>query len=100
MFASPEVTYLGHCINQQGVSPDPTKVEAVKNISSPSSLKEVHRFLGLTGYYRRFIPNYTKNAQPLTKLTSKEYCEKFAWTAEIQSAFQKLKQLLCSAPIL
>ena len=100
VFASPQVTYLGHCISQQGVSPDPTKLTAVAKISLPSNIKEVRTFLGLTGYYRRFIPNYATVAQPLTKLTSKEYCNNFVWTDECTAAFDKLKQLLCSAPIL
>jgi hypothetical protein len=100
VFASPQVTYLGHQVNQKRVSPDPAKVEAVQNISSPTSLKEVRSFLGLTGYYRRFIPHYATIAQPLTKLTSKEYCNRFEWSKECQAAFEKLKHLLCSAPIL
>ena len=100
VFASPQVTYLGHCISQQGVSPDPTKLTAVTEIPLPSNIKEVRTFLGLTGYYRRFIPNYATVAQPLTKLTSKEYCNNFVWTDECTAAFDKLKQLLCSAPIL
>ena len=100
VFASPQVTYLGHCINQHGVLPDPAKVEAVKNITSPTNLKQLQSFLGLTGYYRRFIPQYATIAQPLTKLTSKECCNKFEWSAKCQMAFQTLKNLLCSAPIL
>ena len=100
VFASPQVTYLGHCISQQGVSPDPTKLTAVAEIPLPSNIKEVRTFLGLTGYYRRFIANYATVAQPLTKLTSKEYCNNFVWTDECTAAFDKLKQLLCSAPIL
>ena len=100
VFASPQVTYLGHCISQQGVSPNPTKLTAVAEIPLPSNIKEVRTFLGLTGYYRRFIPNYATVAQPLTKLTSKEYCNNFVWTDECTAAFDKLKQLLCSAPIL
>ena len=100
VFASPQVTYLGYCINQQSVSPDPTKLTAVAEIPLPSNIKEVRMFLGLTGYYRRFIPNYAAVAQPLTKLTSKEYCNNFVWTDECTAAFDKLKQSLCSAPIL
>ena len=58
IFASHQVTDLGHCISQQGVSPDPTKLAAVTYIPLPSNIKEVRTFLGLTGYYRQFIPNY------------------------------------------
>ena len=89
VFASPQVTYLGHCISQQGVSPDPTKLTAVAEIPLPSNIEEVRTFLGLTGYYRRFIPNYATVAQPLTKLTSKEYCNNFVWTDECTAAFDK-----------
>lgn len=100
VFASPQVTYLGHSISQQGVTPDPSKVAAVQQIPSPCSVKEVRSFLGLTGYYRRFIPNYATLSQPLTKLTTKEYCNNFKWTDDCNAAFQKLKTLLCSAPLL
>ena len=100
VFASRQVTYLGHCISQQGISPDPTRLTAVAEIPLPSNTKEFRTFLGLSGYYRRFIPNYATVAQPLTKLTSKEYCNNFVWTHECTAAFDKLKQLLCSAPIL
>ena len=99
VFASLQVTYLGHCINQHGVSPDPAKVEAVKNITSPINLKQLRSFLGLTSYYRRFIPQYATIAQPLTKLTSKECCNKFEWSAKCKTGFQTLKNLLCSARI-
>ena len=80
------------------VSPDPAKVEAVKNITS-TNLKQLRSFLGLTGYYRRFIPQYATIAQPLTKLTSKECCNKFEWSAKCHTAFQ-MKNLICSAPII
>ena len=86
--------------SQQGVSRDPTKLTAVADILLPSNIKEVRTFLGLIGYYRRFISNYATVAQPLTELTSKEYCSNFDWTDECTAAFDKLKQLLCSVPIL
>lgn len=98
VFASPQVTYSGHYTSQQDVSPDPTKFAVVAEIPIPSNIKEVR--LGLTGYYRRFIPNYATVAQPLTKLTSKEYCNNFVWTDECTVAYDRLKQLLCSAPTL
>lgn len=57
-FAAPKVNYLGHVISAEGVSQDPAKVEAVENLSPPKSVKDVRSFLGLAGYYRRFVPSF------------------------------------------
>ncbi|GKF23541.1 hypothetical protein Tco_0075863 [Tanacetum coccineum] len=64
-----EVQFLGHVINGDGIHVDPSKIEAVKNWKAPRTLSKVHLFLGLAGYYRRFIEDFSKIAKPLTVLT-------------------------------
>ncbi|GJR21487.1 putative reverse transcriptase domain-containing protein [Tanacetum coccineum] len=90
------------CIVQElsaiGVHVDPAKVEAIRNWSAPTTPKEVRQFLGLAGYYRRFIEGFSLISKPLTKLTEKN--KKYEWGTEEDEAFQTLKQKLCSAPIL
>ncbi|KAI3729830.1 hypothetical protein L6452_18501 [Arctium lappa] len=93
-----EVHFLGHVVNQEGIQVDPAKVEAIKKWEIPKTPTEIRQFLGLAGYYRRFISNFSKIAQPLTTLTRKD--EKFIWTDKQEEAFQTLKQRLCNAPIL
>ncbi|GKD23896.1 putative nucleotidyltransferase, ribonuclease H [Tanacetum coccineum] len=92
------VQFLGHLIDSQGLHVDPAKIEAVKNWTSPTTPTEVRQFLGLAGYYRRFIEGFSKIAKPLTKLTQKN--KSYIWGEEQESAFQLLKQKLCEAPIL
>ncbi|KAD7479048.1 hypothetical protein E3N88_02184 [Mikania micrantha] len=93
-----EVQFLGHVINDKGIQVDPTKVEAVMRWETPKSPTEIRRFLGLAGYYRRFIQDFSKIASPLTSLTQKNI--KFVWGQKQEEAFQILKQKLSSAPIL
>ncbi|GJR79477.1 putative reverse transcriptase domain-containing protein [Tanacetum coccineum] len=81
-----------------GLHVDPAKIEAIKNWSSPTTPTKVHKFLGLAGYYRRFIQGFSKIAKSLTKLTQKN--KKYIWGEDQESAFQLLKQKLCEAPIL
>ncbi|GJT82876.1 reverse transcriptase domain-containing protein [Tanacetum coccineum] len=89
---------LGHVINGDGIHVDPSKIKAVKNWEAPRTLSEVCSFLGLTGYYRRFIENYSKIAKSLTILTQKN--KTFNWGEEQERAFQTLKDKLCNAPVL
>ncbi|GJS11935.1 putative reverse transcriptase domain-containing protein [Tanacetum coccineum] len=84
--------------NEQCVHVDPAKVEAIQNWSAPTTPKEVRQFLGLAGYYRRFIEGFSLISKPLTKLTEKN--KKYEWGTEEDEAFQTLKQKLCSAHIL
>ncbi|GJX53254.1 putative reverse transcriptase domain-containing protein [Tanacetum coccineum] len=93
-----EVQFLGHVINGNGIHVDPSKIEAVKNWKAPRTLTEVRSFLGLAGYYRRFIENFSKIAKSLTILTQK--CKTFDWGEEQELAFQTLKDKLCNAPVL
>ncbi|GKA31268.1 putative reverse transcriptase domain-containing protein [Tanacetum coccineum] len=85
------VQFLGHVINREGVHVDPAKIEAVKNWPVPKSPTEVRQFMGLAGYYRRFIEGFSLIAKPLTKLTQKN--KRFEWGADEDEAFQKLKQI-------
>ncbi|GJV08675.1 putative nucleotidyltransferase, ribonuclease H [Tanacetum coccineum] len=93
-----EVHFLGHVVNQNGIHVDPSKIEAVKNWKAPTTPSEIRSFLGLAGYYRRFIANFSKIAKPLTSLTQKN--QKYVWGVEQEEAFQTLKNNLCEAPIL
>ncbi|GJY73104.1 putative nucleotidyltransferase, ribonuclease H [Tanacetum coccineum] len=93
-----EVQFLGHVVNQNGIHMDPSKIEAVKNWKAPTTPSEIRSFLGLAGYYRRFIANFSKIAKPLTSLTQKN--KKYEWGVEQEEAFQTLKDNLCNAPIL
>ncbi|GJU13879.1 putative reverse transcriptase domain-containing protein [Tanacetum coccineum] len=81
-----------------GIHVDPAKIKSIKDWTSPKSPTEIHQFLGLVGYYRRFIEGFLKIAKPITKLTQKKV--KFVWGDKQEAAFQLLKQKLCSAPIL
>ena len=89
---------LGHHISGDGIRVDEAKVEVISNLSIPSCQKDVRSFLGFTGYYRRFIENFTKIASPLVKLLTKD-CE-FKWTSDCQLAFETLKTKISEAPIL
>ncbi|GJY73455.1 putative reverse transcriptase domain-containing protein, partial [Tanacetum coccineum] len=93
-----EVHFLGHVVNSEGIHVDPSKIEAVKNWKPPKSPTEIRSFLGLAGYYRRFIANFSKIAKPLTLLTQKN--KKFKWGDQQENAFRTLKDMLCDAPIL
>nr|GEV85452.1 putative reverse transcriptase domain-containing protein [Tanacetum cinerariifolium] len=88
----------GHVIDSDGVRVDHAKVEAIRNWSAPTTPMEVRQFLGLAGYYRRFIEGFSLISKPLSKLTQKN--KKYEWGMEEEEAFQTLKQKLCSAPIL
>ena len=93
-----KVSFLGHVIMRQGISTDPDKIDTVKKWSVPTSAREVQQFLGLVGYYRRYIQDFSMIATPLYRLT--ERGRVFEWTSECDAAFQKLKQRLISAPVL
>ncbi|GKC53307.1 putative reverse transcriptase domain-containing protein [Tanacetum coccineum] len=93
-----EIHFLGHVVNSEGIHVDPSKIKAVKNWKPPKTPTEIRSFLGLAGYYRRFIINFSKIAEPLTLLTQKN--QKFEWGDEQENAFQRLKDMLCDAPIL
>ncbi|KAL6332469.1 hypothetical protein AAG906_008497 [Vitis piasezkii] len=92
------ISFLGHVVSNDGISVDPGKVDVVANWRRPSTVTEIRSFLGLAGYYRRFIEGFSKIALPLTKLTHKGV--KFEWSDDCECSFQELKNRLVSAPIL
>ena len=92
------VAFLGHVVSAEGISVDPQKIEAIVDWKPPTNAIEVRSFLGLAGYYRKFVEGFSKIATPLTKLTRKE--EKFIWSEACQNSFDELKQRLTTAPVL
>ena len=97
-FFKKEIHYLGHLILVNGIQPFPEKLDSICNMPKPRSPKEINQFLGLTSYYRKFVPRFSDMARPLTKLLAHD-CE-FEWTKQCDISFQMLKDTLCSAPIL
>ena len=91
------VAFLGHVISVEGVSVDPKKIEAVVNWKPPKNVSEVRSFLGLAGYYMKFVEGFSKIAAPLTKLTRKDV--KYDWVDACQQSFEELKGRLTSAPV-
>nr|XP_025608095.1 uncharacterized protein LOC112701568 [Arachis hypogaea] len=91
-----KVAFLGHAISQGGIAVDPSKIEAVVQWEPPTTITEVRNFLGLAGYYRRFIRGFSHIALPLNYLTRKEV--PFVWTAECDRSFNMLKEKLITAP--
>ena len=97
-FFKSETHYLGHLISPEGISPLPNKLDSIKHMPVPNSAKEIKQFLGLTGYYRKFVPRFADISRPLTTLTKKD--AKFEWTSACQKSFELLKEALCGEPVL
>ena len=93
-----EVGFLGRVISGEGIAVDPTKVVTVTNWVSPTTVGEIQSFLGLAGYCRRFIENFSKIAKHMTELLKKD--TKFIWTEECEASFQELKKHLVTSPML
>lgn len=97
-FAQPKIEYLGHVISVDGVATDPAKIEAVQTWPTPTSVRAVRGFLGLTGYYQKFIQHYGVISRPLTDLLKKGTV--FQWTPHAETTFQLLKKAMMAAPVL
>ena len=93
-----EISFLGHIVSAEGIRVDPVKIEAVVNWKPPRSVTEVRSFLGLAGYYRRFVKGFSVIASPLTKLLRKGVM--FEWSNKCQNSFEQLKEMLVEAPVL
>ena len=97
-FWMPKVAFLGHVVSADGIKVDPAKIEAVAAWTTPTNVKEVRSFLGLAGYYRRFVEGFSVIARPLTSLLRKT--TRFVWSDQCRQSFEELKRRLTSAPIL
>lgn len=97
-FLKKEILYLGHSISSEGILPDPEKINTVKNYPCPKSTDEAKRFVAFTNYYRKFIPNFAQIAQPLNALSKKN--TPFIWNEKCQKAFEMLKMLITTPPVL
>ena len=97
-FFKDKILYLGHVVPKEGISVDPEKIRAIEDWSAPKDVTDVRYFMGITGYYRRFIEGFSRIANPITSLQKKG--KKFDWNQKREESFKKLKTLLTSAPIL
>ncbi|XP_062080260.1 uncharacterized mitochondrial protein AtMg00860-like [Humulus lupulus] len=93
-----QVSFLGHVVSGDGIAVDPAKIKAVKKWKVPKNAQEVCSFLGLAGYYRRFVESFSKIVTPMTALTQKNV--KFEWTDRCKQSFQELKTRLTTSPVL
>ena len=97
-FFKKHIQYLGHFIVEKGFTPLPDKLESICNMPRPKTSKEIKQFLGLTGYYRKFVPRFSDIVRSLTNLTRHDV--EFVWMEKCQKAFKHLKELLMQHPIL
>jgi hypothetical protein len=93
-----KIKFLGHTISQVGIAVDPDKVQEVMNWKPPTTVRQIRSFLGLASYYRKFIPDFSRIAKPITKLLKKE--AKFVWGQKCEDAFDALRQHLTIALVL
>ncbi|CAM5092907.1 unnamed protein product [Natator depressus] len=95
-----EVSYLGHRVGSGRLKPEPAKVEVIRDWPAPHTKKQVQAFMGMAGYYRRFVPHFSAIATPITELCKKGKPDKVVWTEQCQEAFRALKEALVSGPVL
>ena len=99
-FAMAQCSYLGHVVGNGAVRPEKSKLDAITSFQQPKTKKEVRAFLGLTGYYRRFIPDFATIAVSLSDLVRKNSPNQVVWSHTCEQAFTSLKKLLCTSPVL
>ena len=97
-FFKKHLQYLGHLVSEEGFEPLPEKIKSIKNMPPPKTPKEVKQFLGLAGYYRKFVLRFPDLSRPLTNLTQQSV--EFQWTEKCQKSFDNLRELLTKYPIL
>ena len=93
-----KVVFLGHVVSGDGIATDPEKIKLVEEWPTPTNLKQLRGFLGLTGYYRKFVKGYAHIAGPLNRLLKKD--QAYEWTEDCQKAFDELKKVMTSPPVL
>jgi hypothetical protein len=93
-----EIQFLGHVLSAKGIAVDPSEVKDILEWKSPTTVHQIRSFLGLAGYYHRFIPDFSKIVKPITELLKNDV--KFNWSPKCNEAFKQLKTLLTIAPIL
>jgi len=98
VFAQPQVEYLGYIVSRDGIRASRDKTKAVRNFPVPMNVKEVRSFLGLASFYRRLVPKFAQIAKPISELLRKD--APFVWSERQQTAFENLKQILCSEQVL
>lgn len=98
-FCMRSLKYLGYIVDEKGIRPDPEKISAIEDYPVPKTVKDIRRLIGLTGWYRRFIPDFASISAPITALVKKG-CTKIVWTTEAQEALVRIKVALTSAPVL
>ena len=96
-FGVQEVEYLGHIVSHEGVKVEPNKNKSMKEWKVPITIRQLRRFLGLTGYYRKFVKNYGRIVAPLTKILKKDA---FLWTPEVTKYFENIIEAMCLTPVL
>lgn len=100
VFLAERIKFLGHNVSEDGINPGDDKVLAIRNFPQPTNIHEVRRFLGLTGFFRKFVPNYSSISKPITELTKTVNSPPFNWSDEHTAAFETLKERLCCEPVL
>jgi hypothetical protein len=97
-FCKKEISFLGHLVSEEGIKPDPAKVDKVENFSVPINTTELRGFIGLASYYRRFVQDFATIVEPMNRLLRKDI--PFIWNEACEKAFEFLKEKLITTPIL
>ena len=99
-FGRDECVYLGHRVGRGRVQPEQSKIKAIQDFPKPATKKQVRAFLGLAGYYRKFIKNFSEVTAPLSDMVKQSQPSQVTWNENLERAFCKVKDLLCDEPVL